>query len=107
MVARLLDEVDLHIGVRPGLSDPLPGAAVHPGPGAVDEGDWDGRGELGEDARQHGSQGPAIVKLHAEESILPSTERKNNRDLSKMIHSNKKIQSYHFRVNNVEGFHKT
>lgn len=72
VVPGLLDGVDLHVGGRAGLPDPLPAAAVHPRPGAVDEGDGDGGAEVGGDAGEHGALGPAKLKLHAEEGILTS-----------------------------------
>ena len=76
MVPRPLDAVHLHVGLRAGAGYPLARAAVHPGLLAVDEGDGRGRVKIRDDARQHGSDGPAVLELHAEECILATAGNK-------------------------------
>lgn len=62
----------------PQRSDGAPRVAVHAGPRAVDDGDWD---PLPEPVHplQHGPLGPAIMHGHVLESCFPAvTIEKNN-----------------------------
>lgn len=76
MVPRPLHVVYVHVGMRASLAYPVPRAVVHPGSDPVDERDGHGRAEIGDDAWQHWPEGPTILELHAEESILSPTTRK-------------------------------